>query len=401
MAPSADPALAGKRLYLFASNSQPLYAQNILNVIAAPAGAVATMRYGKDWLDVDAAAHWERMTGLPVLIHFSFQHRAEYFPATYFPVRMGHVVAGTREGDYHFVDVRLGEDVSLHWEPDDVPHSQRDSVAFLPALAVYRDQVTGLGIGAPYKGAASIAADLFDVEHRAVDRGLGAVEHFRRNAEFLIRTPSFESATFVRVLRVVAVDGRAEVAPDAARDGRPRYRLEGGKLYDVELFSYQPHGVRHAIDFGVSVGDDNTLRVVGHMGFAVASPYDRPRITVQAGRPALGQKLVAPLAIRPPAGVMGPSVSMMFDVRPATKDKALNLIAPLAVLVPLAAATIVTDTTAKVLLAGIGVILALALQWFGVSVAALITPTTAAIRPAPEAGASPAAPPPPSSRQPA
>lgn len=378
----SNPALRGKRLYLFSSNAQPLYAQNVLNSIAAPRGHVQTARYGAEWLNEEAREHWSRMAGLPVLLHFCLLHTSEYFEPAFFPVRCGRVVNADTDGDYFFVDIERGEDVSLRWSPDEAAEPVRDAQRFLPALDDYRNFLATREIQRPYDGSATLAEDFLPDAGGLFATGRD-VDHFRRNAEFLARTESFADALFLKFLRVKETGSDKSIDYAAGEDGRPRFRLKGGTAHVIQFFSYQPRGLDSVISFTATVGDDAAVRIVGTGRVELASKFDRPELVLQTGRPSGGQTLVTTLAIDPPDGVMGPHVNLLLEVSPAGRDRLLNLLGPLAVLLPIAAATFVADTVPKLALVAIGIVFAVVLQWFGVTTAPLISPTTAAARPAP------------------
>jgi len=382
--PLQDRGLRGQRLYLFSSNMQPLYAQNILEAIAAPTGQVATFRYGTEWLNEAAEENWSQLENVPVLIHFSLQHEAEYFEPALFPLRSGWVVEASMEGSYRFVEIELGQDVSLRWDEENPAPHRRDSQRFLPSLGEYRSFLDSNGIVHPYGGSATLGPDVLSKASHLLESSAHTAEHFARNANFLARTDAFESALFIRVLRLVDSETGAGLPLTGSHDGAPAFELVGGNSYTLEFFAYQPQPPKVPISIAASVGDSLAVQIVGEQGFDVASEYDRPRLAIQAGRPGGGQVLSTVLAVTPPSGVMGPKFSLHFDVLPSTRDKALNLGAPFVALGPIAAAAVVPDPLWSILLALLGVGLAIVLQWFGVSTTGLISPTASALRPSTE-----------------
>ena len=80
-------------LYLFSSNAQPQYAQDILNVLAAPIGHRMTFRYDSKYVDDAARDAWtkQELANEPVVVHFVLQQAHEYFTPVLFPVCTGTV----------------------------------------------------------------------------------------------------------------------------------------------------------------------------------------------------------------------------------------------------------------------------------------------------------------------
>src|SRR5258708_2035781 len=88
----------GAMLYLFSSNGQPQYAEDVLNALGAPAGYRATFRYDAKYLNESARNSWSELRG-DVLIHFVLQQSNEYFTPVLFPVRLGEIIDTRCEGD--------------------------------------------------------------------------------------------------------------------------------------------------------------------------------------------------------------------------------------------------------------------------------------------------------------
>jgi hypothetical protein len=115
-------------LYLFSSNRSPLYAQDILNVLAAPAGARYQFRYDIAYVEnvpLDdggeaTASSWQQIEpGTPVLVLFSLQQQAKYFEPVFIPIRRGEVIKHPYIfGSRLFVEFRLGGIVALSARAD-------------------------------------------------------------------------------------------------------------------------------------------------------------------------------------------------------------------------------------------------------------------------------------------
>jgi hypothetical protein len=227
-----------------------------------------------------------------------------------------------------------------------------------------------------------LGRDVLNEAAEVLDVGEGPVEHFWKNAEFLSHVDVLQAAVFIRFLRLRKVGDAADLLLDKGeRDDKgrsePKFHLIGGTSYELELFSYQPHGVSAPVPFRITVGDEVAARVVGESGFRVSSNYDRPRILLQTGRPTSGQVLTTPLVIQPERAV-GPEIKLLLEISPAGRDRVAGIAAPLLALAPIAAAAVVSGAALKSVLAAIGVILAVVLQYFGIPVSALLSPTSGA-----------------------
>jgi hypothetical protein len=375
---------AGRRLYLYSSNSQPLYAQHALNILAMPAGQLTTLRYAKKWVDSKAQELWgDDLKGLPVLMHFSLQQVAEYVEPALFPIRSGRVTDATKEGPYHFVEVQVQDYVSLKsppyederkWEPKDL--AQR--------VAAYQDYLKKRGIGKPYSASASLATDVLDDARNEVvdvatvgDPNQLDVELFRRNASYLQRTQTFEHARFLRFLRLSA-RGKDQQTQHSLNGDPPQLELLRSHTYDIELFSYQPRAVEVPQRFVVSA-DDVSVQVIGQGRFDVGSRYDRISIAVRAQLPPNADAVQTLVLIEPAPGVDGPTIELPIQIQEPKGVRWASVAAAVSSLGLLVAASVVSGIWWKAALFSAGLLLAFYLQLRGRPIASLVGPAVSGL----------------------
>lgn len=298
-------------LYLFSSNAQPQYSQDILNVIAAPTGYRTTFRYDAQYLN-DAAAHsWDGgLVDEEVLIHFVLQQPHEYFIPVIFPVRRAKVVGTRQEGRIHLVDFVVGDVVSLK------PPETRDKHAAM--TAAYRKWLASKGMPLPYERYAILSAH--DVMADRTNAGVistdqpdpnkyETAEVFRQSTEYLAYVETFSSARFAYVARLIDSGKRKPVAIDESSHA---YRLTAGEEYELEFLQAQPTLVGSPSAMNVIL-DGATLQAIGPTELAITSRYDVQSIRMFAA-PITGTVKHTTIGLRPDAG-LGPILDIPVEIR--------------------------------------------------------------------------------------
>lgn len=298
-------------LYLFSSNIRPLYEQDILDVLAAPAGDLYLFRYEKRWIGPDNGAGWLTLpTGMPVLVNFSMQQQARYYDPVLFPIRCGTIKRTFAEGEVLFVEFVLGDLVCLP-EPQ-LDEKGRHQLA--AETAKYRSYLVHKSVPHPYNSSAGLGPDIFSDANSPLDRAADQVTLFDRLTRYLQPTDSFREARFVRFLGLAARGKDAPVTPDA--DGV--FHLVGGTTYNLELFHHQPVEVTREDRFRISV-DDAIIRVIGRPEFEIGSRYDRISIPLHAVQSDKYEARETVLVIDPAETVRGPQLRLRLRVDPPSK----------------------------------------------------------------------------------
>ncbi len=377
----------GRRLYLFSSNVQPLYAQHALNILAMPAGRRTTLRYSCRWVNDEAKQVWGcRLDGQPVLMHFALQQQAHFFEPAFFPLRTGHVVKATKEGQYHFVEVAVGDYVALKWPMSEEEGRWQESELAGP-VAAYRSFLDEHSIGRPYPSSAALGNDVLEEAQAEVvdtapagDAGQRDIELFRRNAEYLQRTQSFNKTRFIRFLRL-AESGKNDASAQTRLSGDPPcLEVTAGRTYEIEIFSFQPHGVDTPEPFVVSA-DGVAIQLIGQAGFEVASHYDRIKLAIRPQLPANARSVQALVLIEPGAQVRGPRIELPFKVRDRRGIRPVTVAGSVVSLGLIVSVSLASSAALKVGLLTGGLLIAYALQWFGRPIASLVGPAAAALPP--------------------
>lgn len=350
-------------MWLFSSNIRPLYEQDILDVLAAPSGAIHQFRYERRWVDPVGQAEWLSLPpGTPVLVHFSLQQTAKYYGAVFFPVRRGRIKGTFARGQALFVEFVLGDIVSLpepenlHGKPDFAAQTERYA-AFLQAEQVPR----------PYEASASLGVDLLTDPQAPIDLKADQVVLFERAARYLQPTDSFRSARFLMFLRLGGRGSKDDVVPD----GEGVFQLEGGTTYTLELFHYQPVEIAADDSFTVSV-DGSIIRVIGRPGFDIGSRYDRIALSFHAVQSVKFEARETVLVIEPAEGVKGPRLAINVRVEPPRGRIVASALVSTLALVVLGSASLLPFSVALkalVILACAGVVTMLSV--FGLYVPAL------------------------------
>jgi hypothetical protein len=304
-------------VYLFSSNIRPLYAQDILNVLASPAGTSYTFRYEKRYVAASLGSRWgQEVVGRKALVHFSLQQEARYQDPVFFPIRLGYVYQVDRLGEdiflLHFVLERL---VSLK-EPTDT-----DKYGLASAAHAYRTHLRDM-IGEanlPYQAAVSMGRDITVDPAAPLDAASDEIQLFDRTARYLTRTESFRQTWFFHVLGFSERDDQPlnEVRQTRLNEKEHLFSLVGGRTYQLNVLQRQPREVSQEATFSVAA-DDDVLRVVGRKGFTIGSRYDRILVPIHAIEPPGGESRT--VVIVRPDEVPGPIVNLPVRVTPSPAE---------------------------------------------------------------------------------
>jgi hypothetical protein len=344
-------------LYLFSSNAQPQYAQDVLNALGAPAGYKATFRYDTKYLNESARNSWSELRG-DVLIHFVLQQSNEYFTPVLFPVRLGKIINTRCEGDIRLVDFTVGDFVSL---PD--AEVTKD---YPKHTAAYRQLLAEKPRSFPLPYDKYAISDNFDVTARSAGSGLKLGNTpptvpavFRTITDYLGGTDTFTSARFIYISRLyrrgkpapkdwktkvpvvsrLFERGTDEVVPiDPDTYG---YVLTAGREYELEFLHSQPHLVATTSVIHV-VLDGKVLQAIGPSDLSIASSYDVCSIRIAALPTASGAQFTS-IGVRPESGVQGPILDIPVKVRPPNARNAVVATGTAAAAVVVALTSIFTD----------------------------------------------------------
>jgi len=294
-------------LYLFSSNAQPQYAQEILNALAAPDGYKMTFRYDSKYVESRAKESWGGLAGQDVLIHFVLQQPNHYFTPVLFPIRLGKVVTTRREGGIHLVDFTVDRFVSLR-DPE-------DQDGYPDRTTEYRRLLEVNGLPLPYESYA-ILAD-FDVLGNRDAAGLfcsdSALEVpvvFRTATQYLVRTETFVDARFAYVSCLRRQGNDKPETIDATTRG---YKLTAGHEYELEFLQSQP-GLVGSTSLMKVVLDGKVLQAIGPSELSIGSPYDVQTIRISA-QPTSSIQYTT-VGLRPGDGGHGPVLDIPIEVRP-------------------------------------------------------------------------------------
>jgi hypothetical protein len=341
-------------VYLFSSDQSPLYAQDVLNVLAAPLGQLYTFRYASQYLTEELAAEWMGLKKHRVVVVFSLQQRAEYSSPAFVPIRSGHVVRTYIEGTSHFITFELEAVISLP-EPEKKDGRMRYGDAVRSFTSKLADVTT-----VPYDASASLGREL---PVGALDTSRDQTILFDRAGRYLANTAAFANARFVRVLGIKPSGFNAPYVATAHDD--PRIHLTAGKTYDLDLYHAQPVAPLAPQPFTVSV-DGVSLRTIGRPGFDVSSRYDLVTIRLVAVDTGVEDRETV-LVVEPGRDVQGPRVELHIKVD-ARRRRTFGVAAlQTASLFAVALASTMEHwtTTARLVVAGTGSVAAVALGLFG------------------------------------
>jgi hypothetical protein len=313
-----------KWLYLFSSNRSPLYAQDILNVLAAPAGGRYRFRYDAGYVEdvppeeggEGTATKWEQIeAGTPVLVLFSLQQQAQYVEPVFIPIRKGEVLKRPYAfGSRLFVEFRLGTIVALP-----VPTSSRDP-DYADRVRQFTDYVEGR-TKTPYRYSASLGDPIPGCTQPPPPWDVVEDQNvlFERAGAYLVRTDTFHDAQFIRVLTLSETGSEQAIEPTP--DGT--FELDAGRTYDLALLHAQRAAPASPLPYVIDV-DGTILHTIGRPGFDIASRYDRVVLRIAATQaPGLEDRETV-LTVEPGDGVQGARVELPIRVR-ANRKQALGI----------------------------------------------------------------------------
>jgi hypothetical protein len=309
---SMGSANSGQALYLFSSNSRPLYTQDVLNVLAAPAGMTYAFRYRRDWVAAGLREAWagNDLVGRQLILHFSLQQPNQYLPATLIPLRMGTVVETTVEaGTIHLVQFTIGSDVTLVSSAEG-DFERREQAQ---ALEVYRSYLKSNNVGAPPDAWAGHGPDVTSDPTGPLRLASDEGEAFTRTVRLLGGTSTYERATFFRLARIAASPSEKDVE-DPAFDAKEGYRLRSARAYQVVVLQSQPGDAPSIAGFALDASE-SVARFVGRPRFEISSKYDvipLPLIAADVG--AEVQRRTGVIGITPEEGVQGPRLAVPITV---------------------------------------------------------------------------------------
>ena len=350
-------------LYLFSSNQSPLYAQDILDVLAAPDGLHYTFRYDAKYVEDATAAAWNTLApGTGVLVIFSIQQKARFHPAAFLPVRIGELIDAHTVGSRYFVKFALGPLVSLP-----PPALGEAGATHHHWVQCFTEELRRRLRGTPYDKSASLGSAL----PRATtppppwDAGSPPDKTFEQSVDYLAQTETFAKSRFYRVRRIAASADGTEITID--RHGV--LPLRAGSMYDLEILHTQRVAPPEPERFIVDV-DGITLQLIGHHTFEIASRYDRSTLRLLT-TPAPGiETRNTVLDIRAADDVEGPSVMVPVRVlADTTKAVGIGVLQAIALIaVALAGTLTVLPLGARIALAVVGAITAAGLQLIGAAI---------------------------------
>jgi len=351
-------------LYLFSSNAQPQYAQDILNALAAPTGYRMKFRYDARYVDDATRDHWSELINEQVVVHFVLQQAHEYFTPVLFPVCTGKVVAAFREGDIYLVEFIVGDVLSLKSpspNPED-PHREMH-----PAVTTaYRKALDAYGLPLPYaKYAIRSTRDVLTDDDGGVIRAEKPQEVprvFRLVTDYLSRTETFASARFGYVLRLR--QGPKNVEIDSTSHS---YRLTAGEEYELEFLQAQPGLITTSTVMNI-VLDGTALQPIGPTQLSIGSPYDVQSVRMTAMAMTSGVKYTS-IGLRPGDGVQGPVLDIPVEIHPSALKNAAVIAGTTMPLALIGLSAVLTNASLgwKVFLVTAGALLAASLSILGLS----------------------------------
>jgi hypothetical protein len=385
----------GKRLYLFSSNRQPVYVQNVLDIIAAPRNSVHLLRYRGVWLPQDTQDKWsDGMRGQPVLLHFSLQHPNRMLEPEFVPLRTGVVARVERDGDLFRVWVRVTGDAAPLLDPD----RANDDKTIGQHVRAYRTKLTELAIPHPYEVSAALGPDVInDLDGMVLETKIEPTDALTRHARVFSRVADTAGARFIRFIRVTDISTTTALELRCASGGDPYLQLKGGRTYRLEVFLYEPTARSGLAQFDAA-SDDQLIRFVGSPSFEIGAHYDMPSLLFQTVNPPNGKTLGTRLQVRAGVGQQGPRLDIPVQINASAGETVATVGGSLLVLALISLGTVVkSDWRFAILVAALS--LATILQWRGYNQAGgLIGPAQTGFKPSapaapvPPAGGSPTAP---------
>jgi hypothetical protein len=301
-------------LYLFSSNSRPLYEQDVLNLLAAPIGYAYSFRYRRRWVAENLRPDWEAnsLVGRRVLVHFSLQQPNQYLPTVLVPFRVGTVARTSVDaGDILMIQFSVGSDVVLTMPPAGSPDEHR-SVA--SAVSTYANELILAGIQAPPNAWASRGADLSQDSGSSLSIAANEGAAFAQTVRILGGTSTYRDARFYRISGV-SRGGTEPQKPDfVTYDPAEGYRLTSRETYQLGVL--QSQAVENAPVAGFTIDVTESVgRVVGPSRFEISSLYDViPVSLMSADVGAEVNRRSGVIEITPEDSVKGPRLTLRANV---------------------------------------------------------------------------------------
>lgn len=297
-------------LYLFSSNQSQLYAQDILNVLAAPEGHPYTFRYDAKYVAENLREAWTTLQDTPVVVLFSLQQKARFQAPAFIPIRSGYVLRTHREGDSYFVEFRIRGYIAL-------PEGESQS-AQVARFAERLGDVTDV----PYSTSVSLGSQL---SLQDVDVQSDSSVLFARTGTYLARTETFENASFLRILGIrpshpTSKGSRAYLKTHPAQ---PLYKLKARSTYELVIFHSQPQTPPQPAPFQIFV-DDNNVRTLSSGRFTVASRYDEVTVRLATADATGLEDHETAIVLEPGTEVEGPVVTLKVLVE-ADRGRAVGI----------------------------------------------------------------------------
>lgn len=285
-------------LFLYSSNIRPLYEQDILDLLAAPAGHLYRFRYlGWKYVASEVERSWNDLQGTPVLVHFALQQESQYHDPAFIPVRRGEVVLTQRLGDINIIEFTLGDYVALRPSEEKAAEDWQN-----PAGKVVQDYLSWLNarsVPRPYQHWVGFGPDPGSDNKAPFHQGLDPMILFDRTAKYLSRTASFREARFYRIEGLYRL-GAGEDQNEALEPTDGRFVLEGGKTYGLRIAHSQPVEIKQREKFRVA-SDGEIIHPIGSGGFEISSPYDVFTLPLHASEPPTSEARETVLTIEPEA----------------------------------------------------------------------------------------------------
>lgn len=301
-------------LYLFTSNLRPLYAQDAIDLLAAPEGLHHRFRYRQRWISPDArglANAGENARGHRILVVFSLQQKYRYHDPAYIPLRWGSLLGIHREGSAFVVSFELEKYASLPLQR--VPETGRldeeklgDEVQrFSASLSQLLGQRGHPGADdEDQRFSATVGKTLDGVLDPSNDQSL----IWEQSVTYLGGTLTFAGHRFFRI------DGiRREAKGEREGIENGRYELTSGVDYELAVVHHQPREVSGVEHFIAEV-DGEIVQLIGEGKIEISSEYDR--VPVLLHLPRQEQPRDATVVIRPEGSTQGPRVALPMRSRP-------------------------------------------------------------------------------------
>ena len=259
-------------LWLFSSNQRALYAQDVSNVAALPAGAKYQFRYKERWVHDALKADWrnKKLVGCDVIVVFSYQHTSHFHPPAFIPVRLAKVADTEVEGTVFVIKFEVTQQVSL-------PESAEGG-DFSPGALVrqFSRAAEALMEGVHPGGTHNRSAVLAPSPEPLLSLSQPGSDRWERTVDYLAASTAFPDHLFFRITELREVGGTKPLVPKAGK-----FELVAGKTYELGLSHYQPTPPSELRRLEV-VTDPEVLDIHGSTTVTISSGYDAIRVRFHA-----------------------------------------------------------------------------------------------------------------------